>query len=399
MLEDLKSLMVAQTTSPFSAPAIIDPTIAAVVILTLGQSLSGEEQRNPAGAQIFRDKMGRAVLHHELSLEDDPTLESFGGLALAGRYEFDEQGLPAQKVVLIDKGVLQGFLLSRYPVIGFPRSNGHGRGLPGTLAQGFPGTLILRSSQGLSQERLLGLLREECHKRGKPYGLWGRKLRTFFQNQAASGHSSMRLMPGLLYLVEATTGRLTLVRDLDMVGTPLALVNNILKAGDDSRAHNLMARVPVSVVVPSLLLGDVELQRAQTKPEKAPILSPPSAPLRVRGARFVPTIPVVTHVQVQRYLLRGVPIPLPSVLIDKLKELERRPQIGALRQRPSGRDLILEVMVAGRTLRELGESLYAVDSAVEALGPRGTVEKSVLSSAMTKSSYKALYGEGWPQKP
>jgi predicted Zn-dependent protease len=83
---------------------------------------------------------------------------------------------------------------------------------------------------------------------------------------------------GLVYLVEAKTGKQTLVRDVDMVGTPLALMGNILSAGDDSRAHDMTAGVPVSVTTPSLLLYDVELQRAETKPEKSPILPPPPAP-------------------------------------------------------------------------------------------------------------------------
>lgn len=279
MLSDLKAMQVAPTTAPLSAPALLDPTISAAVVQAIAGRLSGEEQRNPSGAQTFRDKIGKPVLPAGITLEDDPTLKSFGGVPLAGHYEYDDQGMPARSVTLVKDGVLKGLLLSRHPVIGFPRSNGHGRAFPGYWPTGSPGTLILRPEGGLSEETLLSLLREECRRRGKPYGLWVRKLRTYSQYQGTGGQGSIRVMPGLLYLVDAATGELTLVRDLDMVGTPLVLMNNILRAGKDLTVVNSAAPLPVSVVAPSLLLSEVEVQRAETKPEKAPILAPP--PLEV----------------------------------------------------------------------------------------------------------------------
>ncbi|MFI5360604.1 MAG: hypothetical protein ACHQ49_01440 [Elusimicrobiota bacterium] len=55
---DLRELRVAVTTSPFSAPALLDPSVSAALVFALGQRLSGEEQRNPAGAQTFRGRVG-----------------------------------------------------------------------------------------------------------------------------------------------------------------------------------------------------------------------------------------------------------------------------------------------------------------------------------------------------
>ncbi len=275
MTKDLMALRLAQTTSPFSAPALLDPSVAAAVVLALGSSLSGEQLRNPAGAQIFRDKIGRMILPGDFDLVDDPTLKDFGGLPLAGHYDFDDQGVGAQRIVLVSQGVLKGFLLSRYPVIGFARSNGHGRALPGYWPVGSPGNLILSSGRRLSEKALWAELREECRRRGKPYGLWVRRLRSHSFYQGTGGQGSIRLMPGLLYLVEAETGRLTLVRELDLVGTPLVLISNILRAGDDAQAHSFASPLPVSVVAPSLLLADAELQRAEARPEKPPILAPP----------------------------------------------------------------------------------------------------------------------------
>lgn len=278
MLSELAALKVAQSTSPFSAPALLDPSAAAAVVLALGLRLTGEEQRNPSGAQIFRDKMGRLVLPETLSLRDDPTVVQFRGQSLAGHYRLDDQGIPAAPVDLIEKGVLKSFLLSRYPVIGFPRSNGHGRSNPGVEPAGMPGNLFLNSSKTYPASGLLSRLRAECLRLGKTHGLWIKSLRQFTQKSTTGGQDSIRLI-GMVSLVEARTGRVTLTRDLDIVGTPLVLMSRILASGSDPRVRNFSAGgVPVSVVTSSLLVAEAELQRSESKPEKAPILSPPSVP-------------------------------------------------------------------------------------------------------------------------
>lgn len=274
MLADLSALKEAKSTSPFSAPALLDPSVAAAVTLAIGTRLTGEEERNPNGAQIFRDKLGKPVLPRDLTLIDDPTAAEYDGVPLAGAYDFDSQGVPAAKVTLVEDGLLKGLLLSRFPVLGSSRSNGHARSSPGVLPNAFPGSLFLRSRAPISQSRLLDALRAECQRRDKPYGIWVRQLRSWSQQQGTGSQGSIRVS-GMVYLVEAKTGKLTLVRDLDLVGTPLALMGNILKAGDDARPVSMMMGVPVSATVPSLLLSDAELQRAETKPEKSPILPPP----------------------------------------------------------------------------------------------------------------------------
>ncbi|MBI5630319.1 MAG: hypothetical protein HY921_05495 [Elusimicrobia bacterium] len=386
ILSDLSALKTAPSTSPFSAPALLDPSVAAGVVLAWGLRLSGEELRNPGGAQTFRGKLGSRILASEFSLEDDPTVPSFGGLALAGHYDYDDQGVPAQKVQLISRGTLKGFLTSRYSVKGFPRSNGHGRASPGYWVGGSPGTLIFSSAKPLSQEELLAELRRQCRLQGKPYGIWVRKLQAVVQNQESRGQVSIRLIPRLVYLVEAETGKMTMVRHLDLVGTPLALMNNALAAGGDARAENVSLNVPLSVISPSLLLADAEAQRSSARPETAPVLSPPPGDSRERGRR-IPTIPRVPHVQVERYILKGwrrEPPPLP------FKE------VAAVRALKQGPDMIIEVKVLGPSLPALGESLRRLEAALRSLaGP--SLEKETMAPAMTRSSYESLYGSGWPK--
>lgn len=280
MLEDLRELQAAASTSPFSAPALLDPSVSAALAFALAQRLSGEEQRNPAGAQTFRGRSGRRVLPEDLSLSDDPTRGEFLGRPLLGRYAHDDQGVPARPVTLVDKGVLTGFLLSRFPVNGQPRSNGHGRAMIGQAPAGAPGNLFLTTSRPRPVPELLEALRAECRRRGKRYGLWVRRLRGASQQQGASGQGSVRVS-ARIDLVPADGGAPVRARDLDLVGTPLALIEGVLGAGDDPAVVDGPADFPpASVVAPSLLLADAELQRAETKPERPPLLPPPDAEKR-----------------------------------------------------------------------------------------------------------------------
>lgn len=391
LISDLERLKLAKTTSPFSAPALIDPSVSAAVVLALALRLSGEEQRDPNGAQIFKGKIGKPVLPKGFELYDDPAAAEFGGVSLVGRYDSDDEGVAPRRAELIEDGVLKGFLLSRHPVIGFPVSNGHGRAYAGYRPVGAPGSLFLSSKKPMPQKKLLELLRQECRRRGKPYGLWVKKLRLFNQQQGTSGHGSIRLMPGLLYLVEAKSGAVTLVRDLDLVGTPLDLMNNIVAAGDDLQAQNIAWNVPVSAVVPSLLLSDAELQRAETKPEKPPILPPPGAEPAKRAfspSAPPPTIPLVPYVQVERFLVKGYKGPLTQLVMRGLD---------GLRGHGQDDDYVVEAKLAGRSIPDVQGTLRELMLALKSLSPSGQLERTTLSAVMTRAGYRALHGDGWPE--
>ena len=62
-----------------------------------------------------------------LSVVFDPTHADFQGVALNGTYQYDDEGVKARPVTVVDHGILKTFLMSRSPIDGFPQSNGHGR--------------------------------------------------------------------------------------------------------------------------------------------------------------------------------------------------------------------------------------------------------------------------------
>lgn len=75
------------------------------------------------GTSVYAGKKGQAVAAEEVSVIDDATIDH-----RYGSYRFDDEGVPARKVNLIDKGVLNDFLFDRLSASRDGRSsNGHGR--------------------------------------------------------------------------------------------------------------------------------------------------------------------------------------------------------------------------------------------------------------------------------
>ena len=94
---------------------------------TIGHRLEAHRQADEKEGRTFKGQLNKRILPTFLSLLDDPTLEQYDGQTLNGHYIFDDEGVRAQRALLIEKGVLKRFLLGRKPVEGFKRSNGHGR--------------------------------------------------------------------------------------------------------------------------------------------------------------------------------------------------------------------------------------------------------------------------------
>ena len=216
-----------------------------------------------------------------LSLVDDPTMAEYGGTPLHGHYLYDSEGVPAGRVVLVEKGILRNFLMSRWPVKGFSRSNGHGRSDSGQRPTGRMANLIVVPEESLEAKRLQERLLELVRKAGKPYGFW---LVGAFGGENPTGRESaqtLEVRPRLVYRVDAKTGAKTLVRGVSMVGTPLVVLNRIVAAGADSRLSNAFSCgaesgfVPVSHIAPSVLVSEVELQRLPEDRARPPLLKSP----------------------------------------------------------------------------------------------------------------------------
>jgi predicted Zn-dependent protease len=287
VIADLEALRVAPLAEPYIGPAILEGRAAGVFFHEIfGHRVEGHRQKAEDEGQTFAKKIGEAVMPDFISVYDDPRLTKIGPQDVIGHYRFDDEGVPGTRAVLVDHGVLKGFLMSRSPVRGFPHSNGHGRRQEGRAVVARQGNLVVSASYAVTVEELRQRLRSEAKRQGKTYGLLFRDISGGFTNTTRSGPQAFKVLPILVYRV-FTDGRPDeLVRGADLVGTPLTSLTKILAAANDDATFNgycgaESGYVPVSATSPSLLVEQIEVERKDKGNDKPPVLPAPT----LRAAR------------------------------------------------------------------------------------------------------------------
>ena len=279
--KSLEELRIAPVTEPFDGPVILSGRAAAVFFHeVLGHRLEGQRQRGDEEGQTFTKDVGKPVLPSFLSVADDPTMTKFGKTWLSGSYEFDDEGEKAQRVDLIDDGVLKTFLMSRLPIASFSSSNGHGRAEVGHVPTGRQGNLIVTSTKSVPEAELRKELIEEAKKQGKPYGLYFEDISSGFAVTQRSSPQAFQVIPLVVWRVYVDGRPDELVRGVSIVGTPLAAMKRIVATGDKSEVFNgecgaESGTVPVSAVAPAMLLSEMETQRQPQGTDRPPILPKP----------------------------------------------------------------------------------------------------------------------------
>jgi predicted Zn-dependent protease len=295
MAVDLKALRDAPTAEPYDGPALLSGRAAAVFFHeVLGHRLEGHRQKDEEEGQTFTKKIGQEVLPKFLSVADDPTVTEIGGVKLAGSYSYDNEGTPAQRVEVIQDGILKSFLMSRMPITNFAVSNGHGRNQPGLMPTGRQGNLIVTSTLKVPEDQMRQKLIDEVKKQGKPYGLYFDDIQGGFTLTQRSLPQAFQVLPVIVYKVYADGRPDELVRGVDIVGTPLAALTRIITTGDQQHVFNGVCgaesgNVAVAAVAPAMLFSEMEVQKRQHAHERQPILPPPSTDGTAPPAQPKPT--------------------------------------------------------------------------------------------------------------
>ena len=281
MAKNLDDLRNAPITEPYNGPAILSGRAAAVFFHeVLGHRLEGQRQRGDEEGQTFTKLLGKQILPTFLSVADDPTISSFEGQPLSGHYLIDNEGQPAQRVQLVDKGVLKTFLMSRLPVASFAQSNGHGRAETGKMPTGRQGNLIVTSTKTVSDDKLREMLKAEAKKQGKAYGLYFEDISSGFAVTTRRSPQAFQVIPLVVYRVYVDGRPDELVRGVSIVGTPQAALNSIVATSDHEDVFNgecgaESGTVPVSAVAPAMLVSAIETQRQAQGTARPPIVEPP----------------------------------------------------------------------------------------------------------------------------
>ena len=261
-LETLKALRQAPIVEEeYRGPVLFSPDAADDVVASLiGNNVLGRKPQLGAPNRTtgtFATSYKSRVLPPFLDVVDNPTLKEFQGKSLTGSYEVDSEGVKAQEVDIIQKGVLTNYLLGRQPIRDFPESNGHGRAAPAAPPMPSLGVLLVKSSEAQTPDALKKRVAELVKEQGKPFG---------YRVETMAGPA-----PRLLYRVYAKDGHEELVRgavfsELDV----RALRSDLSAAGNDPLVSNRTGGIPSTVIAPSLLFDELQVKRADTSKDKLP---------------------------------------------------------------------------------------------------------------------------------
>jgi hypothetical protein len=258
------------------------------------------------GRSEWSGRVGTRVLPANVSLVDDPSAKEFKGQPLIGGYQVDDEGVRAQKVEIVQNGILRTLLMSRRPGPDFTRSNGHARSALLSDATPMSSNLFFQSTDTVNTQELrkkfLQLCKDDGHewcievKKMDNPALASQRQEDFSESIAglASGLSSGDRLPLMVYRVFVSDGHEELARGERMSGVNLRLLRNIAGIGDDFAVFNYMQNaapgfagtalgafgnaqggLPSSLVAPSLLLEEVEVRGARGGRQRPPLVPPP----------------------------------------------------------------------------------------------------------------------------
>jgi len=304
--ENLTALARAPAGEAYSGPVLFEG-IAGPQILAelLGKNLAVPRRPVSLPGRPFpffpselEGRLGVRILPEWMDVVDDPTQAEWRGRPLFGHYQVDLEGVAPKPLVLVEKGVLKNFLLTRQPVKGFEASNGRAR-LPGSFgakAAGF-GNLFVRASETAPAAQLRNKLIELCRQRNKPYGIVVRKMDF---PSSASFEELRRLLAGMTQTAARPVslpilvyrlypdGREELVRGLRFRSFTPRSLKDILAASDETQVFNFLDNTApfalmggagflaeTSVIAPSILIDDLELEKPQEELTRPPLVPPP----------------------------------------------------------------------------------------------------------------------------
>ena len=317
--KEIAALRTAPTVQDYDGPMFFEARAAGSLLAQLlPPSLSGArpplamntrfEQMMQAlgGRSEWMGRIGQRVLPLTMNLTDDPTARQFQGHDLIASYEVDQDGVRAQRVALVQEGLLKELLMSRRPGPDFERSNGHGRSAFLAMPRPMVSNLFFTTSNGEAPADLRRKFLEACKQNGQQFGLLVREMdnpviASTSQEELsdsletlATGAANGDRMPLLVYKVYVNDGHEELVRGALISQLTVRNMRALLGSGNDNTVFyyaqsqdaetagtalgafgSANGGVPSDVIAPSLLFEEIEVRGPHGEPRRTPLVPPP----------------------------------------------------------------------------------------------------------------------------
>ncbi len=249
----------------YSGPVLLSPGAAGLFFHeVIGHRLEGSRLLSAEEGATFRDLQGKRIAPRFIDIVDDPTKRTFRGRSMIGHFLFDDEGNPARRATLVERGVLESFLTGSGPLPGQRELNGHARNAYHERPISRMGNLFVVNREPVAPAELRERFLEEIRRQKKKYGIWVKE--TLGGETGTSSYDFQAFKGEIMHAVRVfADGREEPVRGVDFVGTPLSALDAILCMGDDDTLDNAWCgaesgTLPVSTIAPSALLRNLELQ-------------------------------------------------------------------------------------------------------------------------------------------
>lgn len=244
---------------------------------------------------IFEGRIGSRILPSSFTVVDDPTQKELRGRNLLGHYAVDLEGIAGTPLTVIEKGILKTLLSTRTPSRDAATSNGRAR-IPGSFStkSAAISNLFIKSSETVEAKELRSQLLKIAADRNLPYAMVIRKMdfpssaSITELRQTIAGQERPVSIPLLAYRIYPD-GREELVRGLRFRGLTARLLRDITVVTNEENFFDFTGNgAPLSligggsyvylstVVAPSILFEDLELERIEQDLPRLPIVQPPT---------------------------------------------------------------------------------------------------------------------------
>ena len=313
------TLRAAPPAQDYTGPVLFEARAAAPMLAqVLGPAVNGarppisfspvmEQMLSGLGGKSdWVSRIGARVLPPAVSVVDDPGTKEFKGTQLIGGYAVDDEGVRAQRVMLVENGNFKSELMSRRPGPDSGQSNGHGRAAFLNDAKPTMSNLFFSSAETVSAAELKKKFLDSCRAEKLAYCLVVREMdnpaisllhQEDFSELLASyggGAGTGDRLPLVVYRVYPESDREEMIRGARIIGLNSRALRNLAGIGNDTFVSNYMqsqingfagtalgafgsaqSGLPASVVAPSLLFEELEVRGARGEAKRLPLLPPP----------------------------------------------------------------------------------------------------------------------------
>ncbi len=264
----------------YIGPVLFDDEAACFVMLELlADRLS--QPNEPLGAgdagTPFKNRLKKRVTPPFLSIVDDPTLTEWNGNVLLGHNPIDDDGVPGERVLLVDEGRLRSWYMSRIPTREIKTTNGHS-----VNGSGGPANVIVSSTNTLSRDELRKELIRVAADQELEYAIRVESMARSDVSISGAGaggryrNGSISLSSPVAAYRVYLDGREEPIRGGEWQGVTLRTLRDIFVTGDTPFVLNAWRNGEfVSVVCPALLIEELEMKKPAEQEARLPYLDHP----------------------------------------------------------------------------------------------------------------------------